>query len=60
MDLCANRTVESLVSVIFALGRIVIDPALHVQACIRAAENKRRHPIGRVDKSGQDRSRIGA
>jgi hypothetical protein len=33
---------------------------LHVQAGIRAAENKRRHPIARVDKSGQDRSRIGA
>jgi hypothetical protein len=39
----ANQAGNRLISIAFALGRIVSDPALHVHARIRAAEDKSGH-----------------
>jgi len=36
----ANRACDRLISLVFAFGRIVSDPALHVQTGIRAAVDK--------------------
>jgi hypothetical protein len=40
---CANRAGDGMVSLAFAVGRIVSDPALHVHARIRAAKEEGRH-----------------
>jgi hypothetical protein len=39
----ANRAGDGLISLAIAFGRIVSDPALHVQACIWAAVDEWRH-----------------
>ena len=41
----ANRAGDRLISLAFAFGRIVSDPALHVHACIRAAVDERGHRV---------------
>jgi hypothetical protein len=46
----ANRAGDGLINVAFAFGRIVSDPALHVQTRIRAAVDEGRHPhtVGQI------------
>jgi hypothetical protein len=39
----ANRAGDGLISLANAFGRIVSDPALHLEACIRAAEDEYDH-----------------
>ena len=39
----ANRACDRLIGFAFAFGRIFSDPALHVQACVRAAVEEWRH-----------------
>jgi len=43
MDPCADRAGDGLISLALAFGRIVSDPALHLEACIRAAEDEYDH-----------------